>query len=168
MLSRRRFVGGVGAALLSGIAGCAALQRTSGFVSRKEISVGVPSQSGQTVDVTAAVLTYEPEQRLVTGEYSPEILPKRIENGVMSVSDAVHERLRDQFEHVEYYTNIVPTDGSQPANGLLSRTDFNALSIGGSATVKPSIELGMSIDFQVENAAPPEKPPDEIVVEQYT
>lgn len=167
MPSRRQFVGGVGAAFLGGIAGCASFQRTSGRVSRKKISVGVPSQSGGSVDVTTAVLTYEPDRRLVTGEY-PDILPEVIQDASMSVLDAVHERLRDQFAHVHYHTNIVPIDGSQPANGLLSRTDFNALSIGGSAIVEPRLELGERSHLRVENASPLKQPADEIVVEQYT
>ena len=107
----------------------------------------------------------------MTGEYA-DILRGVIEDGSMSVSNAVHERLTERFAYVHYFTNIVPTDGSRPANGLLPRTAFNTLSIGGTAAVDPymkPVDEDHSVGYlRLEKASPLDQPPEEVTVSQYS
>lgn len=101
----------------------------------------IPKTAGRSVDVTIALLTYERDEQLVTGEYADIILG--IINGAsLSVFDAVSDRLDDRFATVRYYANIVPKDGSSPVNGQFTRVAFNSLSVGGVATVDHRDETG--------------------------
>ena len=171
MPSRRQVLGIVGTAFASGLAGCTTSRTTSGVIERKQINVGVPRSSGTPVDVTPVLLTYESDQRLVTGEYA-DVLREVIGDGSMSVSDTVHERLTERFAYVHYFTNIVPRDGSQPANGLLPRTAFNTLSIGGTAVVEPymkPVDVDHSVGYlRLKETSPLDQPPGEVEISQYS
>ncbi|WP_265110021.1 hypothetical protein [Halosolutus halophilus] len=166
MPSRRQILGVVGTAFASGLAGCTTFQTTSGVVERKKITVGVPRTSGTPVDVSVALLTYEFDQRLVSGEHA-DILREVVKDGSMSVSNTVHDRLTQQFAYVHYYTNIVPMDGSQPTNGFLPRTAFNTLSIGGTAVVEPTMKPFDSY-LRLNKTSPLDQPPREVRVSQYS
>lgn len=172
MPSRRQFLGGIGTACAGGLAGCGTAGRTTtGVVERKQIDVGVRRPTDTTVSVTPAVLTYESDRRLVTGEYA-DSLPGVVEDGSLAVSTATHERLTDRFAYVRYYANIVPEDGPGTANGLLPRAAFNDLSVGGTATVEldmRSVDGGGSVGhLRVERSAPPGRPPEAVRVSRYS
>lgn len=149
MPSRRQAIRGIGITLVGGLAGCASDQTTSGIITRKAISVGIPKTTSGTVEVTLAVLTYEPDEQLVTGEYA-DIATEIIDGSSISVSDAVHERVDDRFAFVHYTVNIVPENGSTPANGPLTRAAFNSVEIGRTATVNPymkQVESDQSVGY---------------------
>jgi hypothetical protein len=149
MPSRRQAIQGIGATLVGGLAGCASDQTISGTVTQKQISVGVPNTTSGPVEVPLAVLTYEPDQQLVTGEFA-DIATEVIDGPSITVSDAVHERFDDRFAFVHYTGNIVPQNGSDPANGRLTQTDFNSLEIGSTATVDPymrQVESDQSVGY---------------------
>ncbi len=169
--SRREVLGLIGAASVAGLAGCSSGQTTSGTVATKTLTIGVPTDDGTVSDVVAAVLTYEPEERLVTGEY-PDILSGIFQGHSMAVSEQIHERVSGQYSYVHYDTNIVPEDGSEPANGHVSRSVFNTLSIGGTATVDPymkAVDEDHSVGFlRVDTTSPLERAPNETTVNSYS
>ncbi|AZH25379.1 hypothetical protein DU502_08290 [Haloplanus aerogenes] len=61
--------------------------------------------------------------------------------------------------------NIVPADG-RPANGLVTREACNALSLGGTATVTPSVDDGVG-HLDVRTATPPDRPPADVTISQF-
>ncbi|MWG33076.1 hypothetical protein [Halomarina oriensis] len=168
---RREVLRLIGAASVVGLAGCSSGQTTSGTVATKTVTIGVPTDDETVFDVVAAVLTYEPEERLVTGEY-PDILSGIFQSHSMAVTEQVHERVSSQYSYVHYNTNIVPDDGSEPANGRVSRSIFNTLSVGGTATVDPymkSVDEDHSVGFlRVDSTSPLEQPPNETTVNTYS
>ena len=168
--SRREVLGLIGAASVAGLAGCSAGQTTSGVVATKTVTIGVPTDDGTVTDVVAAVLTYEPEKRLLTGEY-PDILSGIFQSHSMGASEQMHERVSNRYSYVHYDTNIVPEDGSDPENGRVPRPVFNTLSVGGTATVDPymkSVDEDHSVGFlRVDSTSPLERPPSETAVSSY-
>ena len=132
---RRRVLAVLGATAVGALAGCSAFDATSGLVARKDVTVAVPQDVGEPVDTPVAFLAFEPDRRLVHGEYA-EVAGAAVDGATISVSERLHERLSDRFATVRYTTNVVPEDGSKPANGVVTRRDFNALSVGGTATVE--------------------------------
>lgn len=168
--SRRAIIVGLGAECVGSTAGWTALG-TTGRVARKHVTVGVPTRSGPPTDVTLAPLTYESDRRVATGEYA-DILPGVIEDSSIAVSESIHQAVMNRFAHVTYYANIGPEAGSPPVNGEMPRPAFNDLPIGGTATVdqhmKP-VDNDQSVGhLRVTQTAPPEQPPKETVIEEYS
>lgn len=169
MPSRRNVLRGIGPALIGGVAGCLTSQGTTGTVARKQVQVTVPRTVGDPVTASLAVLTFESDG-VVTGEYA-DIVSGVIDNASISVSETVHDRLADRFADVRYYSNIVPDDGSKPANGRVNRDNFNTLSVGGTATVdsvmKTVADGSSSSHLEIQGTTPRETPPTETRVSQY-
>lgn len=169
MPSKRSILGGLGTGFVASLAGCLTLQTTTGVVERKEIHASVPGSRGEPVDMALAVLTSGPD-KWVTGEYA-DIVSEAVEESSISVSETTHNRLTNRFANVSYYTNIIPSDSPNPANGLLSRTAFNRLSIGGSASVVPymkPVDRNSSVGhLWLRKASPRETPPSDVKISQY-
>ncbi|MFC7046057.1 hypothetical protein ACFQH6_12115 [Halobacteriaceae archaeon GCM10025711] len=135
MPSRRQLLAGLGTAAGGALAGCTLFDRTTGIVTRKQVHVEVPRRVGRATKMGVAVLAFEPDRGLLHGEYDPEHADPDVENGALTVSEQLHEELTTRFEGVRFYVNVVPEDGSNPAGGNVDRQAFNALSVGGTATV---------------------------------
>ncbi|WP_436907799.1 hypothetical protein [Halosimplex marinum] len=167
MPSRRHLLAGLGSAVAVGaLAGCPADGATAGTVARKAVTVAVPRRTGEPVDARAALLGYEPDRRLVHGEYDPDHVAAAVDGATVSVPDDLHETLADAFASVRYGANVVPDDGT-PINGVVSRADFNALAVGGEATVAPyQGEDGVG-HASVREAAPRERDPTEVTVATF-
>lgn len=169
MPSRRNVLRAVGPALGVGLAGCSASRTTTGVVARKQIRVSVPREVGGPVDVTLALLTFEPGG-LVTGKYA-NIVTEVVKGASIAVSDGVHDRLSQRFPDVHYYANIESNSGAEPVNGRLSRDEFNSLTVGGTATAgftMKSVDEAYSVGhLEIHDTAPRERSPAEIRVNQY-
>ena len=166
MPSRRRLLAMLGATSVGGLAGCTSSRATTGFVARKDVTVAVPQQVGEPVDTTVAFLAFEPDSRLVHGEYA-RTASAAVEGATVSVSERLHDRLSDRFASVRYTTNIVPEDGSEPANGVVTRRDFNEVSVGGTATVESYFgDEGLG-RLRLHETTAREREPAEITVSPY-
>lgn len=169
MPSRRNVLRVTGPVLISGVAGCLTSQTTIGVIARKHIKVSVPRTVGDPVTASLAMLTFE-SNGLVTGEYA-DIVSDVIGDASISVSDTVHNRLTNRFADVRYYANIVPENGSKPANGRVDRDNFNTLTVGTTATVDSVVKSGgdgsSSSHLEVHDMTPRETTPTEITVSQY-
>ncbi|WP_436926010.1 hypothetical protein [Halosimplex amylolyticum] len=166
MPSRRRLLAGVGTVATGLIAGCSADPTTSGVVARKRVTVAVPRRVGEPVETALALLAFEPDRDLIHGEYDPEHVDGAVERGTLSVAAAAHERLSDEFVSVRYSVNVVPEDGETPANGVVDRETFDALSVGGTARVATTTEDGVG-RIDVRERTPRDGDPAEITVSQF-
>jgi hypothetical protein len=163
MPSRRQLLAAFGATLP--LAGCATTETTTGTITRKSVTVGVPQRVGDPVDVSVALLAYEPDRGLLHGEYDPEYVAAVVDDGSLSVRQSTHDRLVDRFTSVRYTVNVVPAEG-RPANGVVTREACNGLSLGGTATVAPYVEKQVG-HLDVREAAPPADAPDEVTIGQF-
>ena len=166
MPSRRRLLAALGTAAGGAVAGCAALDATTGVVSRKRVTVAVPRPGDRPEDASVALLAVEPERGLVHGEYDPEYVDAAVEKGTLSVPERVHDRLTDRFAAVRYSVNVVPEDGT-PANGVVGRRAFNRLSLGGTATVRTSVGADGYGRLRIGRTTPPEDDPSEVTVNTF-
>jgi len=165
MPSRRQLLATLGAtAALGSLAGCTSADATTGTVARKRITVGVPQRTGDPVDASVALLAFEPDRRLVHGEYDPDYVGG-VDDGSLSVTAATHDRLADRFVSGRYAVNVVPADG-RPANGRVEREAFNALTVGGTTTVSPYVDDGVG-HLDVREATPPDRVPAEVTIGQF-
>ncbi|MFC7141466.1 hypothetical protein ACFQMA_16705 [Halosimplex aquaticum] len=137
MSSRRQFLAAFGTTAAASVAGCSGGGSTAGTVARKDVTVAVPQQVGDPVEASVALLGFEPDRSLVHGEYDPEHAGAAVDGATLSVSEQTHDALADAFASVRYSVNVVPEDGTEPVNGVVTREDFGALTVGGRATVDP-------------------------------
>jgi len=167
MPSRRSVLAALGATVTVGsLAGCASTDSTTGTVSRKSLTVGVPRRDGDPLDASVAFLAFEPDRRLIHGEYDPTHAGAAVDrDGTLSVPRPIHDRLNDRFASVRYAVNVVPADG-RPANGLVTREACNALTLGGTATVAPSLVDGVG-HLDVRAATPPDRDPEAVTINQF-
>jgi len=162
MPSRRQLLA---AMLASPLAGCATTETTTGTVTRMGVTVGVPQRTGDPIDASVVVLAFEPDRNLVHGEYDPEYVGAAVDDGSLSVSQSIHERLVARFASVRYTVNVVPDDG-RPVNGVVTREACTALPLGGRATVAPYVDDGVG-HLDVREATLPDAAPDEVTVERF-
>ena len=163
MPSRRQLLAALGPTLP--LAGCAGTETTTGTVTRKSITVGVPQRVGDPVDASVAVLAFEPDRGLLHGEYDPAYVASAVDDGSLSVPGSIHDRLDDRFASVRYTVNVVPAEGT-PVTGVVTREACNALSLGGTATVAPYVEHRAG-HLDVREAAPPDSAPDDVTISRF-
>ncbi|WP_435179248.1 hypothetical protein [Halorussus sp. AFM4] len=166
MPSRRRLLAALGTTAAGALAGCSASDATTGVVARKDVTVAVPQDVGDPVDTTVAFLAFESESRLVHGEYA-HVAGAAVDGATIAVSEQLHERLSDRFTAVRYTTDVVPADGSKPADGAVDRWAFNDLSVGGTATVESSVGDAGRGRLRLRETTARERDPAEITVSAY-
>jgi hypothetical protein len=98
------------------VAGCGDRHGVTGTVAHERVSVGVRRTTSAPVDTTLAVVTYERDGQVVTGEYA-DVVPSIFVDGSITVSELMADELRDQFSHVHYHADIVPDGGATPVSG---------------------------------------------------
>lgn len=107
---------------------------------------------------------------MATGEHA-DVVSAAVNDASITVPEPLHARLADRFVDVRYRANVVPADGSEPANGRLARADFDALTIGGTAVVDHVMRTengGPSVGhLEVRDATPRETPPADVRVSPY-
>lgn len=115
------------------------------------------------------MLTFESDG-VATGEYA-DVVSEAVNDASISVPEPVHARLADRFVDVRYQANIVPEDGSTPANGRHSKEGINALTVGGTAVVDSSTRAGDEgaavSHLEIHDATSREIPPAAIRVSRY-
>ena len=164
MPSRRGLLAALGTGAAGVVAGCTGTDTTTGLVSRKWITAAVPRRGAEPMDASVALLAFEPDRGLVHGEYDPAYVDAAVDGGTLSVPEGVHDRLTDRFAAVRYSANVVPTDGTTPANGVLGRRAFNRLSLGGTATVGTYVGDDGYGRLRVRETTPREGDPSEVTV----
>jgi hypothetical protein len=133
--SRRKYLTGLIAAGVSGIAGCSGyLNRTTGTVSRKTINVGVPTSRGP-VWTSLAVLLLRSDRSSAYVEYDPRYITVDTDSVRLKVSKEQYEVLEREFSGVNFVVGIAPKDEGDWVNSGAHRGDFNELQLAGSATV---------------------------------
>jgi hypothetical protein len=167
MPSRRHYLAAVGTAAAGPLTGCVGSDEdaVTGLVARKVVDVAVVDDGGGTTRTTLGVLTYEPEQNLVTGEYA-SLLSLAVTDARLRVADDLHADLSDRFADVAYHVNVVPAEG-WPAGGSTERSAFNRLELGGTATAVEYLDDRRNGRVRVLDAAPREREPDEVTLERY-
>lgn len=166
MPSRRRLLAALGTTVAGALAGCSVADTATGVVARKDVTVAVPRDVGEPVDTTVAFLAFEPDSRLVHGEYA-RIAGAAVGGATISVSEGLHERLADRFATVRYTANVVPEDGSKPASGVVDRRAFNDLSVGGTATVQSHVGDEGRGRLRLRETTARERDPAEVTVSAF-
>jgi len=166
MPSRRRVLAGIGTVAGGTFAGCPSDAATTGTVTRKDVTVAVPRQTGEPVDASVALFGYEPDRRLVHGEYDPDYAGDAVDEATLSAPEAVHETLSNEFSAVSYAVNLVPDEGA-PVNGVVSREDFDALTVGATATVEPYRGTDGLGRARVRDAEPRERDPMTVTISEF-
>ncbi|GAA0262033.1 hypothetical protein GCM10009000_093040 [Halobacterium noricense] len=120
-----------------GVIGCLGTSdTTTGLVLRKSIDVEVTSADGNPVRTDLLNVIFEQDENILHGSYDPEYIASAIDERFVTVSDDLHEALRNQFQDVRYLANVESTEGDKtPVNTAATQTAFNELTLGGVASV---------------------------------
>jgi len=137
MPSRRKFLAGVSTVSTAGVVGCLnTFDTMEGFVYKKAINVEVPRGDGRFTATNVLNVLIERHENTLYGSYDPKYTKSALDEQVITVSDSLHEALRDQFQNIRYLVNVDSTDAdTTPVNAAATQTGFNKLTIGGRATV---------------------------------
>lgn len=136
MPSRRDYVLGLATGGLAGVAGCSGyLDRTTGVVFRKTVSVVYPTSDRGPVRVSVATLAGNTNDRTAIAQYDPEFATVDADSVRLSVSPSQAESMEQRFSDTEYVAGVVPDGEESGPLRLVHRADFNEIRVGASATV---------------------------------
>ncbi|WP_158293428.1 MULTISPECIES: twin-arginine translocation signal domain-containing protein [unclassified Halorubrum] len=137
MPSRRNFLAGVSVVGAVGVAGCvSSVDTTTGRVFVKSINVEATASDGNATRIDLLTVLFERSENVLHGQYDPEYVGSAFDDRTVTVSDSLHENLKNRFGDVRYLVNVAPVGGNEgPVNVAATRADFNELTLGGRATV---------------------------------